>query len=60
MPRLSRTQLTLVLEREDRHRPIPHAPEGLVQALADLLLEALGAGSSVTTREGGDEHQDYA
>jgi hypothetical protein len=34
-------------------------PTGLVEALADLLLEALGV-ESLTTTGGGDEHQDHA
>lgn len=61
----ARTQLPLALDREDRHCPVPQAPEGLVQALADLLLEALGAAEPAATlvaaREGGgDEQQDHA
>ena len=53
MRRHPRSQLPLALEREDRHCPVPQVPEGLVQALADLLLEALGAPLPVTpaTRE---------
>lgn len=35
------------------------APEGLLAALADLLLSALGA-EAITTEGSGDEHQDHA
>lgn len=51
MARRSRTQLVLALEREEGFPPVTHRPEELVQALADLLLEALGV-TPTATREG--------
>lgn len=56
-----RTQLVLALEREERFRPVTHAPEGLVQALADLLLEALAADVALTANGKGtrDESEDH-
>ena len=36
------------------------SPKGLVTALADLLLEALGVAGLTTKEERGDEHQDLA
>ncbi len=57
-----RTQLVLALDREDRSRPVTPTPEGLVQALADLLLEALGTDrtATVTGKEVRDEPEDHA
>lgn len=51
----------LALERESRSRPAATPPENLVQALADLLLEALGARTapSLPEREIGDEPEDH-
>ncbi len=56
----NRAQLVLGLERQNVSLPAVIAnPEGLVAALADLLLAALGV-EPVKTKEGGDEHQDHA
>lgn len=58
----SRTQLVLELERQ-RPRPlVERSTKGLVEALADLLLEALGDQPiAKSTEKGGvDEHQDHA
>ena len=41
MRRRSRHQLVLDLDRGGRRLPTTVAPDGLLQALADLLLEAL-------------------
>ena len=38
----SRGQLVLELERRDRPVPVEQSTQGLVEALADLLLAALG------------------
>jgi hypothetical protein len=47
-------QLTLKLERPSA-KPLPKlAPQGLVEALASLLLEAAGAASQAA-KEGADE-----
>ena len=61
MARRSRRQLELALEREDRFRPVTHRPEGLVQALADLLLEALGEPRTerTSTNGGRDDSEDH-
>ena len=58
---LDRRQLALALEPRDPPLPaIPNA-KGLVEALADLLLEALGAQIAEATAEqgGGHEPQDH-
>ena len=57
---LDRRQLALALEPRDPPLPaIPNA-KGLVEALADLLLEALGAQTAQTTEQGGGhEPQDH-
>jgi hypothetical protein len=56
----SRKQLVLDLELAGKAPPAQSAPEGLVQALADLLLEALGERPSDSTKmDGGrDEFED--
>jgi hypothetical protein len=61
MRKQARRQLVLDLERIQRHRPIEGAPEGLVRALADLLLEAFGeeARGNASTTETVDESQDH-
>ena len=52
-----RAQLVLELERQSAQVVAERSPKGLVEALADLLLEAL----VVETRLGGvDEPQDHA
>jgi len=56
---LNPAQLVLELDRENPEPPFKGSPTGLVEALADLLLEALGV-ESLTTTGGGDEHQDHA
>lgn len=60
--RVSRRQLPLPLERESQPLPAESAHEELVNALADLLLEALGEETERPTDEqgGGDESEDYA
>ena len=59
---LDRRQLALALEPRDPTQwpAIPNA-KGLVEALADLLLEALGAQTAQTATEqgGGHEPQDH-
>ncbi len=58
---LDRRQLALALEPRDPPLPaIPNA-KGLVEALADLLLEALGAQTAEAAAEqgGGHEPQDH-
>jgi len=55
-----RTQLMLELEQQVPQTLVAHNPNGLVEALADLLLAALGAAELPTKTGGGDEHQDHA
>jgi hypothetical protein len=58
-----RTQLVLELELEPSPAEPPIAPgsKALLEALADLLLEALGRGETKDGgQEGGDESQDHA
>ena len=53
----SRAQLVLELDRQIPTTPVEGNTKGLVEALADLLLEALAA----ETKLGGvDEFQDHA
>ena len=52
-----RAQLALELDRPHREPPIERDTKGLVETLADLLLEALGTGAMTG---GGDEQQDHA
>lgn len=53
----NRAQLVLELERQNPASPVEGHTKGLVEALADLLLEALFA----ETKLGGvDEPQDHA
>jgi hypothetical protein len=60
--RVSKRQLTLALEREAKPLPAENTQEELVNALADLLLEALREETDQPTNEqrGGDESEDYA
>jgi hypothetical protein len=51
-------QLSLGLERAPAPLPATEVPEGAVQVLADLLMEALGIGSDTSRREDGDDAQD--
>lgn len=61
MRRRSRKQLVLTLDQERDPVRAPGAPE-LVQALADLLLEALGEAAREGHKSNGgrDESQDHA
>jgi hypothetical protein len=52
-------QLSLEINIVKSQSPVEASMEGLVEALADLLLEALGAVGSAT-KGGVDEHQDHA
>jgi hypothetical protein len=55
----NRAQLVLELEPQNSRVPVARDANGLVEALADLLLEALEAEGA--TRTGGvDELQDHA
>ena len=58
----SRTQLALNLESQKTQPPVFKDAKGLVEALADLLLEALGQSPAVipTEKGGVDESQDHA
>lgn len=54
----NRDQLVLELERQNHQVPVKNV-KGLVEALADLLLEALEVNK--TTKTGGvNEHEDHA
>lgn len=56
----SRGQLVLELEPQDRPVLVETSPKGLVEALADLLLAAVGIeGTTSMSKEGGDEQQDH-
>ena len=61
MKRHSFIQLVLDLRRGGRPLPLSQAPDGLLQALADLLLEASGSQNKAvpTRREGCDASQDH-
>jgi predicted fused transcriptional regulator/phosphomethylpyrimidine kinase len=52
-------QLVLQLERQNPQIPAVKNIKGLVEALADLLLEALEADRKTKTG-GEDEHEDHA
>ena len=52
-------QLSLYLSRQIPQHPLSANPEGLIQALADLLLEAAGE-ETVKMSGGDDEYQDHA
>ena len=56
------TQLALPLARKENLPPITPVPAELVQALADLLLEAFGAAVATTSnrRSARDESEDHA
>ena len=58
---VSRRQLALELQREPKHQPAEQAREALVQALADLLLQALGEDADQLASEpgGSDESEDH-
>ena len=55
----NRDQLVLQLERQNLQVPAVKNVKGLVEALADLLLEALEA-NRMTKTGGIDEHEDHA
>ena len=57
LPR-SRAQLVLDLENHNHQAPAEQSAEGLIEALADLLLEALRA-EELTMKGGEDEHQNH-
>ena len=61
MIRHSCHQLVLDLDRGDRTLPPSTAPEGLLTALADLLLEALGNQNKrmLAEREAYDAFEDH-
>ena len=61
MRRRFRNQLVLDLEHRGTQRPPQPAPEELLNALADLLLEALGSQRNAlpTEREECDAPQDH-
>jgi hypothetical protein len=56
----NRTQLVLELERPNLEPPVTLSAKGLIETLADLLLEALGAREMPEKMGGVDEHQDHA
>jgi hypothetical protein len=58
----SRMQFVLELERQNPQPPVVKDMKGLVEALADLLLGALGQQPAVklTEKGGVDEPQDHA
>jgi len=59
----SRAQLVLELEPQPRHHRalVDHGTKGLIEALADLLLEALTMDETPVTIQGGvNERQDNA
>jgi len=59
--RQSRGQLVLELEPQNYPALVEESTKGLVEALADLLLEALRADEATSTNEEGvDEHQNHA
>ena len=64
-------QLVLELPRPERFQPLTERPEGLLEALAELLLEALGSpadqpdpqnrktAAQARAMEGDDEPEDH-
>ena len=56
----SRTQPRLPLEPEATKPPPAEGSKALLQALADLLLAALGDDEADAERRGGDEPEDHA
>ena len=56
----SRTQLRLQLEPETAKPPSVPGSTALLQALADLLLAALGDDEADAERRGGGEPEDHA
>ncbi len=68
MKQQARHQLALDLMYRQRFRPLAQRPEGLLEALADLLMEALAepdpqsltATDQAHTKGTGDEPKDHA
>jgi hypothetical protein len=59
-PVRSRMQLALNLERRTAEPPIAPGSTALLEALADLLLEALGGEKAqVSGQEGADDAEDH-
>ena len=54
----SRAQFVLELENHNRQAPAEQSAEGLIEALADLLLDALRA-EELIMKGGEDEHQNH-
>jgi hypothetical protein len=54
----SRAQLVLELKNHNHRTPAEQSAEGLIEALADLLLEALRA-EELILKGGKDEHQNH-
>jgi hypothetical protein len=59
MRRRLSNQLVLDLDGGGKRHPPEAAPEELLQALADLLLEALSEQSKPVEREARDAYQDH-
>ena len=55
----NRSQFVLALERPSPSLPIEQSIDGLLEVLADLLLEAAGTPRSIT-KGGVDEQQNHA
>ena len=55
----NRSQLILALERPSPDLPMEQSIDGLLEVLADLLLEAAGTPRSIT-KGGVNEQQDHA
>jgi hypothetical protein len=54
-----RRQLVLDFDSTGRLRPVERMPEGLIEALAELLIEALGDQNPARTKGNRDEPKDY-
>lgn len=59
-PPPDRAQLVLELEPPVHEPPVTHGAKGLIETLADLLLEAMEAISPQGKEGGADERQDHA
>jgi hypothetical protein len=62
LPKAANGQFTLALHREPTPQLDQQRKEELLKALADLMLEALGAESAMNQeqKEGSDESKDHA
>jgi hypothetical protein len=62
LPKPANGQFTLALHREPTPQLDQQSKEELLKALADLMLEALGAESAMNQnpKEGSDESKDHA